>query len=104
MIVANLAAAEYTDHSANFYLPACRDFASMRSGGDHFLQGQCVGIIEGLTVMASDAAYFESSRSCVPDDATLIQMATVVVRWLDRHPEDWHKDFRSLTLFALHDA
>jgi Rap1a immunity proteins len=93
------------DHSANYYLPSCRDFINERFAREPFLQGECVGIIEGLAVMASDLApSFVVSRSCVPDDATLAQLTTVVVRWLDQHPEIWHKDFRPLVLLALHDA
>src|SRR5277367_5535761 len=45
-----------------------------------FQQGECVGILEGLATLAPDAP-FSVSRSCVPDDITLIQMTTVVVGW-----------------------
>ncbi len=97
--------ADNTDHSANYYLPGCRDFANKRYGGDQFLQGECVGILEGLSVTASDLdPMFVVSRSCTPDNATLSQMAAVVVRWFDQHPERWHEDFRALALLALHDA
>jgi hypothetical protein len=93
------------DHSANYYLPGCRDFADKKFGNDPFLQGECVGILEGLSVMASDLdPFFVVRRSCTPDDVTLVQMAAVVVRWFDHHPERWHEDFRAATLVALHDA
>jgi hypothetical protein len=61
------------DHSANYYLPACRDFADRHAALEPFLQGECVGILEGLATLAPDAP-FSVSRSCVPDDVTLIQM------------------------------
>jgi Rap1a immunity proteins len=97
-----------TDHSANYYLPGCRDFANKTFSTDPFLQGECVGILEGLSVFASDLdprpGYHMFSRSCPPDNATLAQIATVVVRWFDQHPERWHEDFRADALFALHDA
>jgi len=105
VLIASPAVADSSDHSANYYLPACRDFANKQYAKEPFLQGECVGIIEGLAVMASDLApVFLVSSSCMPDDVSLGQMTTVVVRWLDQHPERWHEDFRALTLLALHDA
>jgi hypothetical protein len=101
----NSAKADNTDHSANYYLPGCRAFADKHFADQPFLQGECVGITEGLAVLAPDLGPgFVISRSCMPDDVTLGQMATVVVRWLDQHPERWHEDFKALTLLALHDA
>jgi hypothetical protein len=100
------ATADNTDHSANYYLPGCRDFVNRQFARAPFLQGECVGIIEGLAVTASDLdpTVFVISRSCAPDNATLGQMATVVVHWLDQHPERWNEDFKALALLALHDA
>ncbi len=99
------ARADNTDHSANYYLPGCRDFANKEFARNPFLQGECIGIIEGLSVTASDLdPIFVVNRSCTPDNATLAQMATVVVLWFDQHPERWHQDFRALALLALHDA
>jgi hypothetical protein len=69
------------------------------------LQGECFEILEGLSMLASDMApEFVVSRTCVPDDVTLFQITTVVVRWLDQHPERRQKDFRALALLALHGA
>ena len=104
-VLTSAAIADSTDHSANYYLPGCRDFVNKQFARNPFLQGECVGIIEGLSVTASDLdPIFVVSQSCVPDNATLAQMATVVVRWFDQHPERWHEDFRSLVLLALHNA
>jgi Rap1a immunity proteins len=103
--ITNSARAEITDHSANYYLPGCWDFAKKRFGNNPFLQGECVGILEGLSVTASQLdPTFVASRSCAPDDVTLAQMASVVVHWFDQHPERWNEDFRALTLLAMHDA
>jgi hypothetical protein len=99
------ASAEITDHSANYYLPGCWDFAEKRFGNNPFLQGECIGILEGLAVTASELdPSLVASRSCTPDDVTLAQMASVVVHWFDQHPERWHEDFRTNVLLALHDA
>lgn len=103
--ITNSARAEITDHSVNYYLPGCRDFADKRFGNNPFLQGECVGILEGLSVTAPLLdPIFVVSRSCAPDDVTLAQMASVVVHWFDQHSERWHEDFRALALLAMHDA
>jgi hypothetical protein len=99
------ATADSTDHSANYYLPGCRDFANKQFAKEPFLQGECVGILEGSSILSGDLApVFVYNSSCVPDEVTLSQMAAVVVRWFDQHPERWHEDFRALALLALHDA
>jgi hypothetical protein len=92
-----------TERNTDFYLPGCRDFAEHKSPLDSFLQGECVGIIEALAIYAQDFR-FESSKSCMPDDVTLGQMTTTVVRWLDRRPQRWNEDFTAPVLEALHDA
>lgn len=103
--ITNSAKADETDHSANYYLPGCREFVNKQFGSNPFLQGECVGILEGLSVTATNLnRMFAVSVSCVPDNATLNQIAAVVVRWFDQHPERWHEDFRASALLALHDA
>jgi Rap1a immunity proteins len=93
------------DHSANHYLAGCRDFADKKFGNNPFLEGECVGILEGLSAMASELdPFYAVLRSCPPDNVTLAKMAAVVVRWFDQRPESWHEDFRALALHALHDA
>jgi Rap1a immunity proteins len=99
-LTANPAAAD--DHSASYYLPSCRDFINERFAREPFRQGECVGLIEGLAINASDLP-FAGSRSCAPENVSA-QLTAVVVRWLDQHPQRWHEDFRALALFALHDA
>jgi hypothetical protein len=99
------AATEAWDHSANYYLPSCRAFANEQFATGPFRQGECVGILEALAMMASNMdKTLVASSSCTPDDVTFSQMTTVVVRWLDQHPQRWHEDFRVLALLALHDA
>ena len=99
------AAAGASDHSSNYFLPSCRAFTNKQFDSGPFRQGECVGALEALAMMASnmDKALVVTS-SCTPDDVTLIQMTTVVVRWLDQHPQRCHEDFRVLALLALHDA
>jgi hypothetical protein len=40
-----VAAPGNTDHSANYYLPGCRDFVNKQFAREPFLQGECIGIL-----------------------------------------------------------
>ena len=97
------ASAASSDHSANYHLASCRDFVNRQFATAPFLQGECVGTIEGLATFAN-LLPFQTSQSCMPEDVTVVQMTTVVVRWIDERPRRWNEDFRALVLYALHDA
>ena len=43
------------------------------------------------------------TEACTPDGVTVGHVVTVVVRWLDDHPQRWNERFISLALLALHD-
>ena len=98
-----LAAADSSDHSANYFLPACQDFVNKQYSKEPFLQGQCIGMIEALATFAVNLP-FKTSQSCPPENATIGQLTAVVARWLEQHPDRWHQNFTALALFALHDA
>jgi len=87
--------------TGNDLLPACRDFINKQFSKGPLSQGQCIGMIDALAFAASDS---QISRACVPDNVTVTQATTVVVRWLDKRPQDWHLPFSVLVLFALHDT
>jgi hypothetical protein len=97
-LVTTPAAAE----SVNFYLPSCKDFANGKTE-NRFLQGVCVGLIEGIATFA-DKLPDEKSRSCPPDTVNAAVLTNAVIRWFDQHKDRWDKDFRSLALEALHDS
>jgi Rap1a immunity proteins len=99
-------AAGEPDHSANRYLPACRNYVNRQFAINPFDQGKCVGILQGLVMLSRelDPKKYEVGRTCPPGDVTLGQMTAVVVRWLDQRPQEWHEDFGALALNALHDA
>jgi hypothetical protein len=88
--------------SVNFYLPSCKDFASGKTE-NRFLQGVCVGLLEGIATFANKLPA-ESSRSCPPDNVNAAELTNAVIRWLDQHKERWDQDFRTLALEALHDS
>jgi hypothetical protein len=92
-------AAELTGDDA---LPACTDFLNKEFHKDPLSQGQCIGVIEALAFAAPNQS-FQISRSCPPQGATIRQLTTAVVSWMERRPENLHKPFFALVLFALHD-
>ena len=89
--------------TGNDLLPACRDFINRKFDKDPLNQGECIGVIQAL-VFAAPNQPFQTSRSCVPENVTVKQATTVIVRWLEQRPQDWHKPFFALVLFALHDT
>jgi hypothetical protein len=66
-----------------------------------FLEGKCVGTIQGLTGMAR---LQKPSPFCVPDSVTNEQEVRVVVNYIDRHPEKMHLYFSYLAYDALREA
>jgi Rap1a immunity proteins len=83
-------------------LPACTDFLNKEFQKDPLSQGQCIGVIEALAFAAPNQP-FQISRSCPPQGATVGQLTTAVVSWIERRPENLHKPFFALVLFALRD-
>jgi hypothetical protein len=41
---------------------------------------------------------------CIPDEASILQLARVLVKWLREHPEKLHEPKSTLTLAAFEDA
>jgi Rap1a immunity proteins len=62
----------------------------------------------GVTLAGPDKAKafaLDSLRvACLPDNATLLQLARVLVKWLREHPERLHEPKSVLTTAALRDA
>ncbi len=85
--------------AVSFYMPSCKDFINGKSE-NMFLQGVCVGLLEGIATFASKLPA-ESSRSCPPDNVNAADLTKAVVKWFDEHQDRWNEDFRSLSLEAL---
>ena len=82
--------------SANYWLPSCRAFTITEPSTDPLENAKiyiCVGQVVAL-----------SQYSCRPATASYLQLTTVVVRWLDQHPQRWNENFNSLVLLALQEA
>ena len=102
-LVAISTATSAAELTGNDLLPACRDFINRKFDKDPLNQGECIGVVQAL-VFAAPNQPFQTSRSCVPENVTVNQATTVIVRWLEQRPQDWHKPFFALVLFALHDT
>jgi len=88
--------------SANYMIEDCRIVASGATPQtDHMFQaGVCIGRIDALSDVAvrlEDKRY----RSCRPTDVTIVQIAKVVVTYLDQNPARLHEPFNSLALEAF---
>jgi Rap1a immunity proteins len=88
--------------SANYLMPACRNwiaFAGDRQGID---EAMCAGIISGLAYTVKFLP--PDSSSCRPEGVTIGEMVRVVVAYIERRPERMHEDFRRLAVEAWHEA
>jgi Rap1a immunity proteins len=89
--------------SANYLMPACRDWiAGDRQGRDYVDEAMCAGIISGLAYTAKFLP--PDTSSCRPQGVTIGQMVGVVVGYIERRPERMHEDFRRLAIEAWHEA
>ena len=63
----------------------------------------CAGIVIGF---ASVGQYLSPPewQFCAPATSNAQQLAQVVVKYIEAHPQRIHEDFRRLTVEALHDA
>jgi hypothetical protein len=87
--------------SGNFMLPHCKHFLADNYRYDVW-DGDCGGVIS--TLLFFDAVLPEGVRFCSPSGVSQNQAASVVVQYLDAHPEKRHLNFRGLAVTALHDA
>jgi Rap1a immunity proteins len=96
------AAAQEDTQSGNFFIAPCRVVASGATPKDDdlFLAGVCVGRIEALAWGATGFRD-EPIRSCRPGAVTDVQLAKVVVAYMDRNPARLHEPFNGLVLEAL---
>ncbi|ATR84458.1 hypothetical protein CS390_18970 [Pseudomonas sp. HLS-6] len=81
--------------------------------GSHFQQsddgigvGSCVGLVEGVmkTMAYLNTALEKDLRVCWPDNITNGQGIRIVVKYLEEHPKDLHKDRTLLAMFAFSQA
>lgn len=91
-------------HSGNYFLPLCKLAIAdtIPKNADIMGIGQCAGVIQALA--STGAMYRTDARYCVPENATLKQIAQVVINYLERKPQNLHFDFVGLAQTALREA
>ena len=87
--------AEENPHSANSYMPGCRDFIAVNWGRDAYQRGKCIGFIAGLIYEAAETSF------CLPHGATYEQGVRVVVAYIEARPQRMYESFGKLAHEAL---
>jgi Rap1a immunity proteins len=70
---------------------------------DVALQMACAGFLFGLASVTPHLSPPEW-RSCPPEGSNVSQLAQVLVKYVETHPERAREDLRGLTLVAFHDT
>jgi hypothetical protein len=94
------AAAETDTFSANFWLPYCKGWVAAKGGdggGVTVSSGICMGLVMGVFYTISD-------RICAPNAVPNVQVAAVVIRYVEARPRRWHEPFWQLSFEAITDA
>ena len=101
-LIAQAVVAQPERTSANYFMPGCRDMASLinfsiseQSKEDSYRMGVCSGIMVGLGYLG------KSYGICLPADATSQQAAVEVVLYIDGRPERMNENFTALSVEAL---
>jgi Ssp1 endopeptidase immunity protein Rap1a len=93
-------------HSASFYLPGCKAAINVRElgtwGNDPIVAGMCLGLLKGMSIAFATA---KQNRSyCMPDNASVEQVARVLVAYMEARPERLHEDVLSIASDAFKGA
>jgi hypothetical protein len=101
LVSCGVAVAEPDHPSASYFMPGCRDAASLitfsvRDSEEEVARMNfCAGIVIGLEFMG------EIHGICVPPNTTSQQATSVVVQYIDGQPARTDEDFRSFAVEAL---
>ena len=87
------------EQSANYMMPACRDFINGGSDTGTFVQGVCVGTIATIIALGRYA-----DTHCAPPRVTNEQGLHVVIQYIDNQPARLHEKFGLLALEAMQNA
>src|SRR5215471_9119309 len=94
------------DISANTIYSGCKAFAQGLPVADKqtiVLGNYCSGVLHGLSGVSRYMTAPEW-QACIPPDLPSSQLARVVVKYLDEHPQRTNEDFRRLAMEAFHEA
>ncbi len=97
--------AEPSKASADYIMRGCRTAVlpitfsnTVESKEDASRTALCFGIINALSYVGHDFG------ACLPVDTTSRQAVSVVVQYIDGHPEKIHENFNSLAVEAMREA
>jgi len=92
------------DHDdGNWLQSTCAEYVK-DSGGDNLKAGECAGYLKGF-IEGWDLNGFASDgiRLCFPAGVTTGQLAKIVNKYLNDHPEELHLDAANLLIHILSD-
>jgi Rap1a immunity proteins len=101
LVTCGVAVAEPNQPSASYFMPGCRDAASLITFSVRVSEQEvaymnfCAGIVVGLSFMG------ELHGVCVPPGTTSQQATSIVVQYIDGQPARTDEDFRSFAIEAL---
>jgi hypothetical protein len=96
------AEADSDTSSGSYFLRACSYFLGDKSSDTYvqtFDSGECSGAVQMLRYTSR-----RNAGVCYPQQATSGQIARVIVKYLNDHPEKLHEDYRVLSVEALQKA
>jgi len=84
--------------TGTYMLPHCKAYLVGERYNDT-ARAKCFGILSTLGYLKQ--AFIPKFRFCAPDEISATQAGRVVIKFLEEHPEELHRDFRFLALAAL---
>jgi hypothetical protein len=94
-------------NSANYLLPACKNFLATADSRptytSAFYQGVCVGAVDTLHLLIRILPE-TTFRSCPPAQVTTGQELRVIIAYIEAHPQRMHENFRILAIEAMREA
>ena len=93
-------AAQENIRNANSMLPHCK--AGLDSNAPDPIGGRCIGIVATLAFVSRVLP--DDLKFCTPNAATVEQMLSMVINYVESHPEHMPQDFRLAALIAMRQA
>ena len=84
------------DEAARGIMSGCEETLATVDGVPTFDLGLCLGVLKGLHYLSNDV--------CIPPAVSLEDIAVVLQKFFQSHPEGRHEDFRERSLDAMRSA
>ena len=88
--------------SGNAFLTQCEDMTD-KSSSSAFMRGACIGYVVGVIrgFGYADALAGQNPIYCIPEEATNIQLASILIKFIKNHPEKAHLETADLEIQSL---